>query len=454
MDKEPAGLLLALAISLFCLGCTAAGTDPPKNGGIAPAETAQAYVVFAWNDLGMHCLNPSYDTAVILPPYNTVNAQVLKRGDPPELVTSGVTVSYALVDNSYSVGKGQFGQFWTYMMSLFGKSQADNIGLAGKGLSGTMDWVGADGVYRAVGIPVVPRTDSAPLVRAPYQQAVITVRDGAGQVIASTKATVPTSDEINCAKCHAPGASIQASFQDILDKHDALSSTNLAAAKPVLCASCHSSPALGTPLQAGIPYLSASIHGFHATRGASCLDCHPGATTLCNRSLAHTSSDGNCTSCHESMQVVASSIAAGRVPWQTEPACGSCHLSPTQATLTRIPSPGLSSIPEVNTGAALDRTSKGHGGLSCTACHSSPHAMVPSREAKDNFQALAYQGKAVTIGSCGACHPSSQGRGAAEFMDTHGGPNPEEFSACAVCHTAVPSADIQLWPHGFAWKPR
>ena len=41
------------------------------------------YVVFAWNDLGMHCLNPTYDELVILPPYNTVNVQVVKRGNPP-----------------------------------------------------------------------------------------------------------------------------------------------------------------------------------------------------------------------------------------------------------------------------------------------------------------------------------------------------------------------------------
>jgi hypothetical protein len=40
-----------------------AGMHVPGTGG---------YIVFAWNDLGMHCLNPTYDSAVILPPYNTV----------------------------------------------------------------------------------------------------------------------------------------------------------------------------------------------------------------------------------------------------------------------------------------------------------------------------------------------------------------------------------------------
>lgn len=46
---------------------TAAGISPPYT------ESGE-YVLFAWNDLGMHCLNPTYNTAVILPPYNTVCA--------------------------------------------------------------------------------------------------------------------------------------------------------------------------------------------------------------------------------------------------------------------------------------------------------------------------------------------------------------------------------------------
>ena len=31
-------------------------------------DTYGAYSVFAWNDLGMHCLNPDYNKLVILPP--------------------------------------------------------------------------------------------------------------------------------------------------------------------------------------------------------------------------------------------------------------------------------------------------------------------------------------------------------------------------------------------------
>lgn len=51
------------------------------------------YVVFAWNDLGMHCANPTYDKAVLLPPYNTVWAQVsssIAQGRIPWVNGTGV----------------------------------------------------------------------------------------------------------------------------------------------------------------------------------------------------------------------------------------------------------------------------------------------------------------------------------------------------------------------------
>ena len=56
------------------------------------------------------------------------------------------------------------------------------------------------GSFVAKGIPVVPVDDSNRW--NPYQAAVITVKDGSGNVIVTTKATIPTSDEINCLKCH------------------------------------------------------------------------------------------------------------------------------------------------------------------------------------------------------------------------------------------------------------
>ncbi len=152
---------------------------------------------------------------------------------------------------------------------------------------------------------------------SPYQIADITVRDsGTNAVLVQTSATVPTSDEFNCAKCHAPAARSASSTscrrQPTTDRDDA-SQDHPGGLRPVLCASCHGSPALGQtgPGTSGI-YLSRAIHGYHASRGATCYDCHPGQIAKCNRSTAHTAADGNCIACHGTLEDVASSIADGR----------------------------------------------------------------------------------------------------------------------------------------------
>ena len=426
-----------LVIALSCLWSAflMAQSTLPNNTG------SSKYVVFAWNDLGMHCLNPTYDQAVILPPYNNVKAQVVQRGNPPVIVTSGLSVAYSILGNTTSANKASFGQFWANAYKLFGASPAIDHGLnlvdpmISNGLSGSMVVQGSR--FAVDGIPVTPINDAG--VWNPYQTGIITVKDGSGATVASTNIIVPTSDEINCAKCHGTTNP----FRDIMQKHDAKFSTNLSSRSPVLCASCHGSPALGQtgPGSSG-SYMSQAIHASHANRGASCYDCHPGATTKCNRSLAHTDSVGACTNCHGSMaNVAATIIVKGRVPWADEPACTQCHTN----------------VPGVDTGTTRFRDANGHGQMACVACHNSPHAMLPSREAGDSYTTIKYQGaKAAvkTIGSCGACHSSNHGDGYSDWNSEHGGSTPQVQSACSVCHTGFQNPTQANFPHQFQWNTR
>jgi len=437
-------LLCSLLLLISCGGGGGGGGDDDEGTSI-PA-TDNTYTLLAWNDLGMHCLNPTYDTLVILPPYNTVWAQLIRRGSPPQILTTGVTLEYSLVNNTYSDGKtystfgSDYGQFWTFDVALFGIDLPVNTGLnlvtpsLHNGLSGSMVLSGNH--FEVDGIPTTPVDDSN--VWNPYQVIEIKAKNLSGTVLATTRATVPTSDEIHCDKCHGTAGNIESAFLDILQKHDADIHTSLSTNTPVLCASCHGSPALGTSGQgtAGI-YLSEAIHGFHSTvPGVGCYDCHPGTTTQCNRSLAHTAADGNCVTCHGTIAEVASSIAGGRIPWESEPKCVTCHTG----------------VAEVDTGTTLYRNATGHGDLSCPACHGSPHAMVPSRVAQDNYQAIQYQGKALSLGSCAVCHSSSKGEGLSEFLQEHGGTgNP---SACGVCHTTITTVNTAYWPHHFEWQAR
>jgi len=267
----------------------------------------------------------------------------------------------------------------------------------------------------------------------PYQVAEIVVTETASGVeLTRTRATVPTSDEIHCGKCHG-----QDPLLDVLVEHDDEHGTRLAANRPVLCAGCHGSPGLGQsgPGTSG-HYLSAAIHGSHASRGAACYDCHPGDTTKCSRSTPHTAADGNCQGCHGSMSEVANSVESGaRIPWVKEPKCEDCHTG----------------VAEVDTGDALFRNGHGHNGLSCPACHGSPHAMIPTSVTADNVLATQYQTAVHALGSCAVCHSSSRGEGSAEFMEAHGG---SRATACTVCHTRAPGNDTSRWPHQFQWKAR
>jgi len=425
--------IAVILLGLAALSCGNSGSSVSGNG---PDDNLGDYVVLAWNDLGMHCLNPTYNQAVLLPPYNNLWAQVIRRGNPPEVVTAGLVVEYAIENNTFSYGKRAYSEFWDAAVPLFGDlfsitSLPHDIGLLGKGLSGQMDLHGD--YFVAEGIPVTPVDDGD--AWDPYQIALITVKDQQGKSLVTSRTTVPTSDEINCSRCHGSDP-----FLDILEEHDEHNSTDLSASMPVLCAQCHGSPALGQsgPGSSG-QYLSKAIHGFHADKGPVCYDCHPGPQTLCSRSTRHNAADGNCITCHGDVAAVAESIPSTRLPWINEPQCVACHTN----------------VSSVATGGVLYRNARGHGGLYCIACHGSPHAMVPSDEVADNYRILQYMGsqsKVKTLGSCGFCHNSSRGNESEidDFAGTHGGTGPEHSTACNVCHTAV-TYSPDHWPHAYQW---
>jgi hypothetical protein len=81
------------------------------------------WTIVAWNDLGMHCMDGDYSVFSILPPYNTIHAQVIDPSGKLYRGATGITVTYeAVADaqgslNSTSAWKTNF---WTYAKALFG----------------------------------------------------------------------------------------------------------------------------------------------------------------------------------------------------------------------------------------------------------------------------------------------------------------------------------------------
>ena len=399
---------------------------------VKPANpTADQYILIAWNDLGMHCANLDFTNMCILPPYNNQHAHVILKGSSTALPavmphSSGIYVTYEIPGNTYSVGKTNF---WTYSQHLFGVALPPNVGLAGFGLTGTMLNADTINYHYATGIPITAFPDPTPSVSTPYQLTLIKAFSSVGTELASTQSVIPISHEINCVSsgCHS-------SEMAILQAHEPVSGFNIAN-KPILCANCHSDNALGMSGTPGTPPFSQAIHQKHGSfinsgTIADCYKCHPGPNTQCWRDTMHSAgaAGGNvskCEDCHGSVSNVGNTIENGRNPWFQEPSCGatSCH-GPNYAEET----------------GKLFRQSKGHGGLFCSTCHSSPHAILPSERPEDNVQNIALQGYAGTLKTCSVCHGY-----------TPAAPGPHGYNPLGIkpVNGNIPSADklLQNYPN-------
>lgn len=365
---------------------SAALFGPSSRSHGSPAPQA-AYVVVAVNDLGMHCSQEDFSELCILPPYNTLRAQVIVPGPEPEILDGDVTVTFTIPEHSRSADKTNF---WSYAPQLFGVNLAPDVGLTGHGLSGTLEPVAAGKYFEVTGIPILSTDDAGRL--DPYPVGVVTATGPLGS--ATTRAVVPVSSEMSCALCH--GSDSASVAHDILEKHDALHGTDLVNQKPVLCAGCHADPALGTTGTPGVSMLSHAMHGSHAPYAASsglsnvCYACHPGIRTQCQRDV-HKANGVECVQCHGDMAAVGN---PARMPWSDQPRCGDCHSRPG----FEFEQPG-----------SLFKDSIGHGGVRCATCHGSPHAIGPAITPVDNAQMIALQGHPAPLDTCAVCHTQQPG---------------------------------------------
>jgi hypothetical protein len=436
-----------------------------------PGTASTGYTLLAWNDLGMHCVDgKDYSVFSILPPYNNLHAQLLNPAQGG-LITSGVTLSYeAMADASGSINTSSAGKtnFWSWMKSLFGVSQASNVGLTGNATPSTtprpMNFNAGKQWFEAEGIPLTPYDDRG--AKNFYPMVKVLAKDAAGNVLATARTVLPVSDEMNCKACHASNSVSNAAKpvagwlndsdtekdwkKNILRLHDEKKLGNPAfqaaltklgynpagllptaqAGQPILCASCHSSNALPGTGVAGISPLTQALHSQHASvkdpvtqlsldsssNRTACYMCHPGSETQCLRGPMGNALDAsgkpamNCQSCHGSMTAVGNSARSG---WLNQPTCQSCHHD-GKRELSGVNASGLPKVwsdtrfaSSANTPASglnLYRFSAGHGGLQCEACHGATHAEYPSSHANDNVLSIDVQGHAGTVSECTACH--------------------------------------------------
>lgn len=409
-------------------------------------KNTDTYVLLAWNTLGMKGITDSSDQLMMLPPGNTIYAQLIKRGDPPQMMMQDVEMRYAIAPE-FSAPQEQIA-FWNNAEKLFGKELEPGIGLKGKGLSGIMDLKPEDNAFVAAGIPVVPYPKDGGF--SPYPLVTIEALDRtSGKVLAQTRVVAPATTEMGCKNCHGGGwrvndvAGFTASTgENILATHDKLSNTKLLQqsrnGEPVLCQSCHADPALAQKGEDHLLNFSASIHGWHANYlrdmegGDACATCHAtrsDGATQCFRS--HHSMFMNCNNCHGTMEEHAIALlnqeqAQGkeraatmmehlstttvedatqvnpRQPWGQQPDCLTCH----QDFGVGMSLDAFNTWTENSAGLYRNRHDQ-MGALMCAACHGSPHALYPARmgAAHDNIQPLQYQSNTRPLGNdCTVCH--------------------------------------------------
>jgi hypothetical protein len=470
--------------------------------GLLPMPASSAsWTVIGWNDLGMHCMDADYSVFSILPPFNTIHAQVI--GPDGKLVAGTVSVGYrAASDASGSITTSSIGRtgFWDTCPQIFGTAPPPDQGLAGFLMPGaanaeqSMPYDAAPPWYSAVGIPLTPYDDAGN--HNPYPMMRLTVRDGFGTPLAASDIVLPVSDEMDCRACHASGsgdaarphagwvnlgpAEAQRDYRlNILRLHDerqlgnpayaaALAALSLNADglfasattdnHPMLCAACHASNALPGTGIAAISPLTEAMHAGHATvtdpvggldLGASanrsaCYRCHPGSTTQCLRGAMGraVAADGTmamqCQSCHGNMADVG---AHGRAGWLAEPRCDNCHTG----TATH------------NNGQIRYTDAFDPGGALRTATD-------PTFATNDDAPAPGLSLYRFSFGhgglACEACHGPTH----AEAPSTHANDNVQNIALqghegvlaeCGTCHRSAPPAGLggphNLHPLGQAW---
>ena len=202
---------------LIVLGLSA--WAPPVRAQQQAAAPDPIYQVFGFNDLGMHCYDGDFSVFCLLPPFNTIHAQVVNKGLKPVLLTgSTVKVTYAATaDPSGSINTTSIGKtnFWTYIGKLFGPSFNNwplDVGILGYKMPsaayGPQTMTPYDPAYNwfsATGIPLINHDDAGQVNCLPMMK--IRAQSNLGLVPNnSLDIVLPSSSEMNCASCHETAA--------------------------------------------------------------------------------------------------------------------------------------------------------------------------------------------------------------------------------------------------------
>jgi hypothetical protein len=411
--------------------------DLPSPGSIAEPKLAfdnkAEYVLLAFAQQGFAQSNQNIAWTLDYPK-PTLFAQLVKRGDTPELVTDKVTLRWELDPKTTST-----------------EGESATRGGAMR--------LADDGIAFAAQVPVSGTQIDGQ--RNPYPFVRVTAHDDEGNALAASGAVVTVAPEFGCAMCHADA---EYAILKVHDRHQGTSLENYARqGTAVQCRHCHTGlqgdaakPAPGTGMS-----VSAAIHGWHApymaNRGAdACLSCHTGLgystpkdkaaddakpsgkpLPLLARDMHVMNSGLTCVTCHgfledhalalltaehQAGQTLAAKAMAQispregetletikpRRPWVQTPDCAACHDFSVKPKAPAVS--GFDKWAENAKGRYNSRPDE-LSVMRCAACHGAPHALYPASNPLgknlDNLVPLQYQSLAKSIGAadnCSLCH--------------------------------------------------
>ena len=496
---NPAGLAVGTYAGLISIVSAGSTHNVPVTFVVTTATTggSTAFKLIGWNDLGMHCDDgKDYSIFGVLPPYNTIHAQLIDSTGTLVVNPAGYTVTYqAITDpltNNINTTSFPKTNFWQYAAALGFGNLANDVGLKGNAMPGkgntpqAMTFSTTDNTWLAEAIPMTNYADAAtaPYPTNYYPMMRLVAKNQGGTVLATTDIVLPISDEM-CTTCHvsntgSPAAKPAAGWVNepdpakdvklnILRKHDDRFKTNAlfqaastalgyspagleaqSAIKPFLCASCHGTNALSLAGYPGVPPMTTSMHGLHstvinpatgqtmesATTRDACYVCHPGAKTQCLRgAMANikNSSGANAVECQSCHGPMSAIAAPGRQGWLNEPACQSCHTG----TAT------------INSGQIV-YTSAFTSGTIVRVAADQTFATNPNTPSA-GLSLFRFSKEHGGL-QCEACHGSTH----AEFQTVNANDNVQSvnlqghvgvLAECTACHATMPNT-INGGPHG------
>jgi hypothetical protein len=472
---------------------------------------ATNYTVVGWNNLGMHCMDSDYSVFSVLPPYNTINAQLIRGVDgTATILTNGIGITYRSVPdpagsmNTTSAGKGNF---YDYMGSIIGATLPLDWGLPVPNppgliyhmpgtanvpqpmtLESGMNW------FVAYGIPIFPIDDTGKPNQYPMMRLVAT--NTLGQTLAANDIVLPVSDEMNCRLCHLSGSGPAARPAagwvhepdpgrdyrlNILRLHDERQWTGNAALyaaalaskpfnpaglyatvtldkKPFICASCHLSEALPFPQLLGISQLTTAVHKRHAPvvdpRNGLTLDAEN------NRLSCYTCHPGSVTRCLRGAMGKAVNPADGTMAMQ----CQSCHGSMSLVGGARTGWLEEPNCQGCHTGNAVNNSGEiRYTSVFTNGVMRNPGVNVPGTNqfaTTPNMPGTNLSLYRFSTGhggvKCSGCHGSTHAEFPSSLPSDNVASEQHQGHAgmlieCDVCHGAMPTSSPTGGPHGMHW---